>query len=207
MSLDRCVVRFSEEELRSLDDLLRFSGDELPSPGKPSALRAGSLDELRGKGVPRASLVRAAVRALLDGEIAAEVIVRHLRDIKRTKRAGNKRSPLPPGALSVRRRVLAALEAHPGEVFASARLASLVGGLPDTVRNALLALSEQGHVEKLGPGQYRARAQVDAQPDVQTDAQPHVQTDAQTDAQPHVQTDAQPHVQSDARPAGVAVAA
>jgi hypothetical protein len=197
MSLDRCVVRFSEEELRSL--------------GKPSPIRAGSLDELRGKGVPRASLVRAAVRALLDGDIAAEVILRHLRDIKRTKRAGSKRPPLPAGALSVRRRVLAALEAHPGEVFAPPRVASLVGGLPDTVRNALLALSEQGHVEKLGPGQYRARAQVDAQPDVQPHAQPHVQSDVQphvqTDAQPHVQTDARPHMQPDAQPAGVAVAA
>jgi DNA-binding GntR family transcriptional regulator len=50
------------------------------------------------------------------------------------------------------------LDAHPGEVLTTARIASLVGGSRDTVRNALLALSEQGLVEKVGAGQYQARA-------------------------------------------------
>jgi hypothetical protein len=174
----RCVVRFSEEERRALDGILRFSEEErrlLDEPrgkGIPRAglIRAGSLDELRGKGIPRASLVRAAVRALIDGEIVVAVILGHLREIKRTKRAACKRPAPPVGAPSVRRRVHEALDAHPGEVLTTARIASLVGGSRDTVRNALLALSEQGRVEKIGPGQYRARAR--AQVDEQADAPP-----------------------------------
>jgi hypothetical protein len=137
MSLGRCVVRFSESELRSLDDL-------------------------RGrKGIPRASLIRAAVRVLIDGAIPVAVILEHLREIRREKRATSTRPRpvLPPGELSVRRRVLAVLDAHPGGVLTPSCIAGMVGdGSRGTVRNALLALSQQGHVEKLGVGLYRARA-------------------------------------------------
>jgi hypothetical protein len=174
----KCGVRFSEEERRSLDAILGLSEEErrsLDEPGgqarlRANLIRAGSLDELRGKGIPRASLIRAAVRALIDGEIAVAVILGHLREIKRTKRAACKRPAAPLGTPSVRRRVHEVLDAHPGEVLTTARIASLVGGSRDTVRNALLALSGQGRVEKIGAGQYRAQAR--AQVDEQADAPP-----------------------------------
>jgi DNA-binding transcriptional ArsR family regulator len=137
MTLGRCVVRFSENELRALDDL-------------------------RGtKGIPRASLVRAAVRVLIDGAIPVALILEHLREIRRERRATSKRPRpvVPAGAPSVRRRVLEALDAHPGGVLTPSCIAGMIGdGSRGTVRNALLALSQQGRVEKVGVGQYRARA-------------------------------------------------
>jgi hypothetical protein len=139
MSLDRCVVRFSAKEMRS-------------------------LDELCGARVPRASLIRAAVRVLLDGEIGAAVILEQLREIARQKRllSQRPRPALPPGELSVRRRVLAVLDAHPGGVLTPSCIAGMVGGRNSgTVRNALLALSKAGRVEKLGVGKYRARARAE----------------------------------------------
>jgi hypothetical protein len=144
MSLQRWVGRFSSGELRALDQ--------------------------RRDGISRASVVRAVVRVWLDGKVADTLVVDHLVEIGKQKRASN-RPARPAGLPSVRARVLEVLEAHPGEVFTPARLVSLVGGgLRDTIRNALLVLSEQGHVEKLGPGQYRARARADVQADASPDA-------------------------------------
>jgi hypothetical protein len=152
MTLRRVVTRFSSAESQALDEL-RGRG------GPPSSLiRVGSLDELRGKGLSRASLIRAAVRVLLDGTIAPAVILGHVRAIRREKRAAAKRRPAPAGAPSVRRRVVEVIEAQPDEVFTPPEVARIVGGRRDTVRNALLALAASGMVEKLGVGEYRARA-------------------------------------------------
>jgi hypothetical protein len=63
MSLGRHVVRLSEMDPRSLDDL-------------------------RGtKGIARASLIRAAIRVLIDGAIPVAVILEHRREIRRERRA------------------------------------------------------------------------------------------------------------------------
>ena len=76
---------------------------------------------------------------------------------------------LPAGTLpdastlvSLRKRIVAVLEANPGEVYTPARLAPLVGhSRRDTIRNSLFVLATRGRIEKLGPGQYRARRQED----------------------------------------------
>jgi hypothetical protein len=63
-----------------------------------------------------------------------------------------------PKGESLRHRIVKHLEARPEEVFSPPRMAVQLGAThPDSVRNALLALAECGRIEKLGPGQYRAR--------------------------------------------------
>jgi DNA-binding GntR family transcriptional regulator len=59
---------------------------------------------------------------------------------------------------SLRRRLVAALDARPGDVLTPPQLTRIVGARPDGVRNALLELAARGKVEKVGEGQYRARA-------------------------------------------------
>ena len=96
-----------------------------------------------------------------------------------TRIAGEKGAELPPLAAAIvalspeapppseeqevrtgnlRARIVAAMKAHPEEVFTPARLAPMVGALNrDSVRNTLLVLAAQGRVDKLGPGRYQAR--------------------------------------------------
>jgi hypothetical protein len=62
-----------------------------------------------------------------------------------------------PGG-TLRERIVAAIEASPGEVFTPARLAPVVGSQNrDSVRNTLLVLAAKGRIEKLGAGRYQAR--------------------------------------------------
>jgi hypothetical protein len=76
--------------------------------------------------------------------------------------------PRPRGRVTMRANIIAAMAASPGEVFTTARLARLVNAASrDSVRNTLLVLAERRRIEKVGPGQYRARARasiVAAQP-------------------------------------------
>ncbi|MFT3769636.1 MAG: hypothetical protein QM820_29725 [Minicystis sp.] len=67
-----------------------------------------------------------------------------------------RRAPAREGA-SLRERVLSQVTANAEEVFTPARVSTLVGASRDSVRNTLLVLAEKGRIEKLGPGQYRAR--------------------------------------------------
>ncbi len=61
-----------------------------------------------------------------------------------------------PGTL--RARIVAVIEASPGEVFTPASLAPVVGhSNRDSIRNTLLVLAGKGQVEKVGAGQYQAR--------------------------------------------------
>jgi|SRR6185437_235661 len=63
----------------------------------------------------------------------------------------------PAGTL--RDRIVGTMEASPEEVYTPARLAPLVGSMNrDSVRNTLLVLAAKGRIEKVGPGQYRARS-------------------------------------------------
>lgn len=62
----------------------------------------------------------------------------------------------PPGSL--RERIVAALEAAPGETFTVLRVAAALGhDNRDSVRNTLLVLAGAGRVEKVGIGEYRAK--------------------------------------------------
>jgi hypothetical protein len=59
---------------------------------------------------------------------------------------------------TMRARILEVMAASPAEVFTPARLAPLVDARSrDSVRNTLLVLARARKVEKLAPGQYRAR--------------------------------------------------
>ena len=59
---------------------------------------------------------------------------------------------------TLRQRIVAVMEATPGEVYTPARLAPLVGSPNrDSVRNTLLVLAAKGRIEKRGAGQYQAR--------------------------------------------------
>lgn len=59
---------------------------------------------------------------------------------------------------TMRARILHRLAKSPGEVFTPATLGPAVGaGSRDSVRNTLLVLASRGQIEKIGPGQYRAR--------------------------------------------------
>lgn len=61
-----------------------------------------------------------------------------------------------PGTL--RERILAVMEASPGEVYTPARLAPAVGSRNrDSIRNTLLVLAAKGRIEKVGAGRYQAR--------------------------------------------------
>jgi hypothetical protein len=62
----------------------------------------------------------------------------------------------PPGSL--RGRIVAALEAAPGETFTVLRVAAALGhDNRDSIRNTLLVLAGAGRVEKVGIGEYRAK--------------------------------------------------
>jgi len=62
----------------------------------------------------------------------------------------------PPGTL--RERIVAALDAAPGETFTVARVALALGhDNRDSIRNTLLVLAGAGRVEKVGIGEYRAK--------------------------------------------------
>jgi hypothetical protein len=62
----------------------------------------------------------------------------------------------PPGTL--RDRIVATLDAAPGETFTVARVAlALDHDNRDSIRNTLLVLAAAGRVEKLGAGQYRTK--------------------------------------------------
>jgi len=59
---------------------------------------------------------------------------------------------------TMRARILEVMAASPAEVFTPARLTPLVDARSrDSVRNTLLVLARGRKVEKLGPGQYRAK--------------------------------------------------
>lgn len=59
---------------------------------------------------------------------------------------------------TLRARIVAAIEAHPGEMFTPARLAPVVGSRNrDSIRNTLLVLAAKGLIDKRGAGQYQAR--------------------------------------------------
>jgi hypothetical protein len=71
------------------------------------------------------------------------------------------REELPPREKplgTLRERIVAALEAAPGETFTVARMALVLDhGNRDSIRNTLLVLAAAGRVDKLGVGQYRAK--------------------------------------------------
>lgn len=79
--------------------------------------------------------------------------------LRRVSRPGAKRRRRRslPGGVTLRRRILEAVYAAPGEVFTPAQLALLLGVTArDSVRNTLLVLHARGRLAKIGPGQYQA---------------------------------------------------
>jgi hypothetical protein len=125
------------------------------------------LDELRAR------CIKATVRRVSRADLVRLFIARGFADLDETRPIADQ---LPIGALrmtrppaprrrtksqrgeSLRARIVKQMEAHPAEVFGPRRMSGLVGAKhQDTVRNALIALAERGRIEKLGPGQYRAR--------------------------------------------------
>lgn len=60
--------------------------------------------------------------------------------------------------VTMRARLVEAMEAQPDEVFTPVGLAAAVGASNrDSVRNTLLVLARKGEIEKVGVGRYRAR--------------------------------------------------
>ncbi len=58
---------------------------------------------------------------------------------------------------TLRDRIVTAIEANPGQVFTSARVATTIGASNrDSVRNTLLVLAAKDRIEKVGEGQYQA---------------------------------------------------
>lgn len=112
-----------------------------------------------GRRLSRAALVRILVgRGLADIDQTrplAEQLPLHA--------LANKCSPASPRQQvregpSLRKRILSELSASAEEVFTPARVSKLVGATSrDSVRNTLLVLAGRGLIDKLGPGQYRAR--------------------------------------------------
>jgi hypothetical protein len=115
--------------------------------GRLSRAEIDALDARRGE-VPRAAMIRACVRTWL--EAGGPVVLPPREEPARPPRLG--------GLPSLRRRLVAALDARPGDVLTPPQLTRIVGARPDGVRNALLELAARGKVEKVGEGQYRARA-------------------------------------------------
>jgi hypothetical protein len=141
MKLSRTVVRLSAADRERLDGL---------------RARCTSATLLN---VSRADLVRLfVVRGLADIDEARPIIDQLPHQVLAAARPREVRPWRAPEGDSLRQRIVKELEARPEAVFSPQGMAALVGAAQhDSVRNALLALAERGHIEKLGPGQYRAR--------------------------------------------------
>ncbi|MFT3764768.1 MAG: hypothetical protein QM820_04520 [Minicystis sp.] len=137
--MKRGVVRFPVSEL----DGLRRVGTRY-------------FDET-GRKLTRAAFVRMFVAAGLarinqERPLAEQLPLYFLADEKPRPRP--RRSQDGP---TLRKRVLDAVNERRAGVLTPAGVAHVLGIKgSDAVRNALLVLAEQGHIEKLAPGQYRA---------------------------------------------------
>ncbi len=106
-----------------------------------SVARLSRLYRARGEGLPLPPLAASAIEADERDEARCEA---------EEARGG-----------TLRERILAVMAASPLEVYTPARLAPEVGSANrDSVRNTLLVLAAKGKIEKVGAGQYRARAAV-----------------------------------------------
>jgi hypothetical protein len=138
--LSRFHVRLPPEQVERLDALTR----RFP---------------LTHKRVTRADLVRVLVARGLDGldelrpiaeQIPPDEFAAHLPPP----------APRPPHAETnepLVDQILQMIEAQPTRVFRPCRLATQLQANKDVVRNTLLTLAARDEIEKLGPGQYRAR--------------------------------------------------
>jgi len=148
MTLLRRVLRLDVDALRRVDQLV-----------------ARCLEET-GRRPHRSAVMRLLLGRGLDGIDASRPLAEQLplprhksKKMRSRSRSAQPRSQPRVGA-SMRARIVQTMSARPEEVFTPAKIAPLVGAKTrDRARNTLLALAAQGRIEKLAPGQYRARRQ------------------------------------------------
>jgi len=140
MSLRRAIIRLRDADREALSRL----GARFQTESRRRLSRAALVRLLVGHGLS----------ALDESRPIAEQLPLHLLDGERQQ---SPKAPPREGA-SLRERIVQMLGARPEEVFTPAKVAALVGARTrDCARNTLLALASQRRIEKVGPGQYRAR--------------------------------------------------
>jgi len=134
--MKRCVIRLEEDAIQRLDQLVVRLREQTPE----SWSRAD------------------VVRLFVTGRLADIDEDRPLgKQLTLARRRPAPRWHPPASDRTLRDRIVVQMAASPEETFTPARLAPIVSATSrDAVRNTLLVLAEQGRIEKVGPGQYRA---------------------------------------------------